>query len=196
MTDLTVVQPIESRIFLIRGKRVMLDRDLAELYEVPTKALNQAVKRNEGRFPEDFMFRITPDEKSELVTNCDRLTNLKHSSVLPLAFTENGVAMLSSVLNSETAIRINIHIMRAFVRLREIAMQDKEVWKTIQRIEKRLDVHDQQIQIAFSALKSLLQPRQLPVKSEYSPDGKRAGFGPREGKSFLGQKRTGRERIV
>jgi len=90
---------IERIIFLIRGQKVILDRDLADLYEVTTKALNQAVKRNERRFPPDFMFRLTKEEKKELVTNCDRFQTLKHSSVLPSAFTEQGVAMLSSVLN-------------------------------------------------------------------------------------------------
>lgn len=98
---------IEQVILLIRGKKVMLDVDLAALYRVPTKTLNQAVKRNERRFPPDFMFRLNKKEKSELATNCDRFQRLKHSSVLPRAFTEQGVAMLSSVLNSERAIEVN-----------------------------------------------------------------------------------------
>jgi len=183
MTDLAVVQPIESRIFLIRGKRVMIDHDLAALYEVQTGQLKRAVRRNTDRFPADFMFELTKDEYENLRCQTGTLRWGAHAKFLPFAFTEQGVSMLSSVLNSKRAIQINIQIMRAFVRLREIAMQDKEVWKAIQRIEKRLEVHDQQIQIAFAALKGLLQPRQLPVKSEYSPDGKRAGFGPREGKS-------------
>ena len=109
MTKTTFVIPVEKierSIFLIRGQRVMLDRDLAYLYGVPTKVLNQAVKRNERRFPSDFMFRLTKEEKNELVTNCDRLARLKHSSALPSVFTEQGVAMLSSVLNSERAIEV------------------------------------------------------------------------------------------
>ena len=108
-------QEIESRIFTIRGMQVMLDRDLAYLYQVTTKVLNQAVKRNILRFPEDFMFQLSTIEKIELVTNCDRLEKLKHSTALPFVFTEHGVAMLSSVLRSEAAIEINISIMRTFV---------------------------------------------------------------------------------
>ena len=104
---------IEQSILLIRGQKVMLDADLATLYEVPTKALNQAVKRNERRFPPDFMFRLNKREKNELVTNCDRFHSLKHSSILPRAFTEQGVAMLSSVLNSERANEVNIIVAQA-----------------------------------------------------------------------------------
>ena len=107
---------IQGRIYVIRGISVMLDFDLAIIYQVPTKALKQAVKRNMKRFPEDFMFVLTNDEWNELVTNCDHIPKkLKHSYILPFAFTEHGVAMLSSVLNSKTAIATNINIMRAFV---------------------------------------------------------------------------------
>jgi len=120
------VERIEQAIFLIRRQKVMLDADLAILYGVPTKALNQAVKRNERRFPPDFMFRLTKKEKNELVTNCDRFERLKHSSALPHAFTEQGVAMLSSVLNSERAIDVNIEIIRAFVRLRQMLSAHKD----------------------------------------------------------------------
>ena len=105
------VELIERAIFIIRGHKVLIDADLALLYKVPTKALNQAVSRNESRFPADFMFRLTKEEKLELVTNCDRLQRLKHSSAMPRAFTEQGVAMLSSVLNSERAIQVDIQIM-------------------------------------------------------------------------------------
>ena len=106
------IERIERRIFLIRNKRVMIDTDLADLYNVPTKVLNQAVKRNIKRFPSDFMFILSKTEKNELVTNCDHLAKLKYSSKLPYAFTEQGVAMLSSVLNSERAIMINIQIIK------------------------------------------------------------------------------------
>ena len=108
-------ETIQSKILLIRGKKVMLDRDLAALYEVPTKALNQAVKRNSERFPEMFMFRLRKSEKEELVTICDRFKSLKHSTSLPSAFTEQGVAMLSSVLSSKRAIKVNIQIMITFI---------------------------------------------------------------------------------
>jgi hypothetical protein len=113
------IERIEQRIILIRGQKVMLDRDLAELYGVETKALNQTVKRNANRFPEDFMFRLEPDEKNELVTKCDRLESMKHSAALPCVFTEQGVAMLSSVLKSKSAVEVNIAKIRwgsAFAR--------------------------------------------------------------------------------
>jgi len=103
------MKAIEQAIFLIRGQRVMIDADLAELYGVTTKALNQAVKRNEQRFPPDFAFLLTKGEKDQLVTICDRLRRLKHSSALPRAFTEQGVAMLSSVLKSKRAVQVNVH---------------------------------------------------------------------------------------
>ncbi len=106
--SLIPIEWIERSILLIRGKKVMLDADLAVLYGVPTKVLNQAVKRNKDRFPPDFMFRLTKGEKDELVTNCDRFNRLKHSTALPHAFTDQGVAILSGVLNSECAIRVNI----------------------------------------------------------------------------------------
>ena len=114
-------------IFTFRGKKVMIDTDLALLYDVPTKALKQQVKRNHGRFPEDFMFELSLKEKNELVTICDRLSILKHSSVNPMAFTEQGVSMLSSVLRSEKAIRINIEIMRAFARYRALINETAEL---------------------------------------------------------------------
>ena len=111
---------IQNSIFEFRGQRVMIDRDLADLYGVPTKVLNQAVKRNMRRFPEDFMFQLNDEEKQELVTFCDRLGVLKHSGVNPKAFTQEGVAMLSGILNSEVAIETNIAIMRAFVSARKL----------------------------------------------------------------------------
>ena len=124
MTKLIPVEKITDKILFLRNEKVLLDRDLANLYGVSTRALNQAVKRNARRFPHDFMFQLTKKEKDELVTNCDRFKPLKHSSVSPRAFTEQGVAMLSSVLNSQRAIEVNIAIMRAFVHLRKmIAVQ-------------------------------------------------------------------------
>ena len=108
VNEIVLTERIENKILLIRGQRVMLDRDLAELYGVPTKVLNQAVKRNNERFPTDFIFVLTKSEKDELVTNCDRFNSLKHSTVLPFAFTEYGVLMLASVLNSPRAIEAGI----------------------------------------------------------------------------------------
>ncbi|MFW6310527.1 MAG: ORF6N domain-containing protein [Prolixibacteraceae bacterium] len=129
----------ETLIFTFRGRKVMVDSDLAMLYDVPTKALKQQVKRNIDRFPEDFMFELSANEKKELVTNCDRLAALKHSSVLPMVFTEQGVAMLSSVLRSEKAIKINIEIMRAFARYRALLIENEELKKEIRNLDKKLN---------------------------------------------------------
>lgn len=127
---------IRNLIFEIRGQKVMIDRDLAELYEIETKKLNQAVKRNIKRFPTDFMFKLTDEEQSELVTNCDRLQNLKHSSSNAYAFTEHGVTMLASVLNSDKAIEINVQIVRAFVQLRQFVLEHKDLTKRFQELEQ------------------------------------------------------------
>ncbi|MBI4681905.1 MAG: ORF6N domain-containing protein [Nitrospirae bacterium] len=154
-------QVIEGKILIIRGKKVMLDRDLAALYGVETKALNQAVKRNLSRFPEDFMFQLSIIERNELVTNCDRFKTLKHSTVAPYAFTEQGVAMLSSVLNSELAVRVNIAIMRAFVKLREMLTTHKELRQKIEDMEKK---YDHQFKVVFEVIKQLIEPSQNPKK--------------------------------
>lgn len=129
----------EILIFQFRGFKVMIDTDLAILYGVSTKALKQQVKRNIERFPEDFMFELTKDEKDELVTNCDRLAALKHSSTNPMAFTEQGVSMLSSVLRSEKAIKINIEIMRAFARYRALLRENEELKKEILKLDAKLN---------------------------------------------------------
>lgn len=126
---------IENMIYYYRGVQVMIDRDLAMLYGVQTKVLNQAVNRNIERFPERFRFQLSQDETNELVTNCDRLRNLKHSSILPHVFTEQGVAMLSSVLNSPTAIKVGIQIMDAFVALRHFVLANAEVFQRLEAIE-------------------------------------------------------------
>ena len=129
----------QSLIFEIRGYKVMIDTDLAALYETETKVLKQQVKRNNDRFPKDFMFQLTKEEQNQLVTNCDRLSNLKHSSVLPMAFTEQGVAMLSSVLRSKKAIKINIEIMRAFAVYRAMLIEDKSLRKEIKALDEKIN---------------------------------------------------------
>src|SRR5258705_6358747 len=118
---------VMNKIIMVRGKKIMIDRDLAELYGVTTKQLNQQVKRNAKRFPEDFMFQLTGDEKDEVVTNCDHLRTLKFSPVLPFAFTEQGAVMLASVLNSERAIEMNIQIVRVFTKIREMLLAHKDI---------------------------------------------------------------------
>lgn len=135
----------------------MLDRDLAKLYGVPTKRLNEAVKRNLKRFPPDFMFSLTQSEKEELVANCDHLKKLKHSYQLPYVFTENGVAMLSSVLRSERAIQVNIVIMRAFTRLRQILAGHKELARKVEELEHRYSKHELEISVVFKVLKKLME---------------------------------------
>jgi len=137
-TNLIPIQIIENRIFVIRDQKVMIDRDLAELYGVQTKRLNEAIKRNIERFPDEFMFQLIDKEKNELVANCDRFKNLVHSSSNPYAFTEHGVAMLSSVLNSKQAIAINIQIIKAFVKLRQIALNHAELAQELKELRTAL----------------------------------------------------------
>ena len=161
---LVPTEVIVTKILFLRGEKVLLDRDLAELYGVETRVLNQAVKRNERRFPPDFMFRLTEEEKHELVTNCDRFKKLKHSTVLPHAFSEQGVAMLSSVLNSDRAIEVNIAIMRAFVQLRKMIASNKKLARKLKELEARVGEHDEQIQIIFEAIHQLMSPPDKPTK--------------------------------
>ena len=140
MSDIVPQEIIETKIVFIRGKKVMLDKNLAQLYGVETRALNQAVRRNIARFPEDFMFQLTKEEAEELLRS--QFVTLKrgqHYKYLPFAFTENGVAMLSSVLNSERAIKVNIQIMRTFTRLREMLMTHKDLKEKIEAMEKKYD---------------------------------------------------------
>ncbi len=139
MTVSLRAQSIESLIFEFRGTKVMVDVDLAAMYETETKKLKQQVKRNADRFPEDFMFELTKEEKTQLIHISDRLSNLKHSSVNPLVFTEQGVAMLSSVLSSKKAIQINIEIMRAFSNYRALILENKEWKKEIKILDSKLN---------------------------------------------------------
>ena len=136
----TVLVPrIESRIQLVRGLRVMIDVDLAALYGVPTKALNQAVKRNAHRFPPDFLFQLTAAEKAEVVTNCDHLHKLKFSKVLPYAFTEHGAIQVANVLASSQAVEMGIYVVRAFVHLREAASAHVDLAKRLTELEMRTE---------------------------------------------------------
>jgi len=156
------VEKIEKLIYLIRGQKVMLDRDLAELYGVETKVLKQAVRRNVKRFPKDFMFELTKVEfrnwRSQFVTsNRDRM-GLRYP---PMAFTEQGVAMLSSVLNSDRAIQVNILIMRAFVRLREMLASHKDLERKLAALEKK---YDKQFKIVFDAIRALMSEEKRPKR--------------------------------
>lgn len=163
LADETVI----SKIYFIRSKKVMLDRDLAEMYSVETKRLNEQVRRNLKRFPPDFMFQLTEEESNSLRSQIATLEKGqgKHTKYLPYVFTEQGVAMLSSVLNSETAIEVNIQIIRIFTRMREILLTHKDVLIKLEQLEKNMVIqneitkkHENEIQVIFKALKQLLNP--------------------------------------
>ena len=139
MKDALTIRNIESLIFEFRGYKVMTDIDLAEMYETETKKLKQQVRRNIDRFPPDFMFELTRSEKDQLIANAPRLSTLKHASISPMVFTEQGVAMLSSVLNSKTAIQVNIGIMRAFAYYRAILLENKELRKEIKLLDDKIN---------------------------------------------------------
>ena len=154
MDELVVQGEISSHIFTLRGKQVMLDRDLSKLYQVETKVLNQAVKRNSKRFPSDFMFQLNQNEKNELVTNCDRLNSLKHSVSSPQVFTEEGIYMLASVLKSDKAIEVNIAIIRTFKKLREFSKHYNALAKQLIEIDRK---HDKQYKELKNALDELVE---------------------------------------
>jgi hypothetical protein len=157
MEQKLIKSEIESRIFNIRGEQVILDFDLADLYEIPTKSFNQSVQRNSKRFPNDFIFRLNAHEFDELVTNCDRFNNQKHRSTYPLAFTELGISMLSSILKSQTAIDLNILIIRVFVALRKDYYFNKTLLQRVSNVESILFEHQKK----FNALETntnYLQP--------------------------------------
>jgi hypothetical protein len=143
---------IENRIFNIRGMQVMIDRDLAELYGVETKRINEQVKRNSVRFPSSFCFQLNKNESVKLVADCDRFEKLKHSSSLPYAFTEQGVAMLSTVLKSETAIKVSIQIMQAFVDMRKIIANNALIFQRLEKLEKVNLETDAKFEQIFKAL--------------------------------------------
>lgn len=153
------IERIEKSILLIRGKKVMIDADLAMLFGVTTKQLNQQVKRNIDRFPPDFMFELTREEKFEVVTNCDHLENLKYSPYLPFAFTEHGALMLANVLSSPRAIQASIQIVRTFVRLRELLASNAELARRLDVLEEK---YDRQFKVVFDAIRQLLQPPEKP----------------------------------
>ena len=163
MKELIPLERIEKRILLIRGHKVMLDSDLAELYKVTTKVFNQAVKRNKRRFPENFMFQLSKEEKNELVTNCDRFDRLKHSTALPYAFTEHGALMSANILNSERAIDASILVVEAFVRLREMVLAHRELAHKLNDLEAK---YDKQFNVVFDAIRQLMAPPPVPTKGK------------------------------
>lgn len=160
-TTSTPARPLETRIILVRGERVMIDADLAAVYGVPTKALNQAVKRNPRRFPADFAFRLSAAEKSEVVTNCDHLARLRFASARPYAFTEHGAIMAANVLNSRRAVELSVEVVRAFARLREMVASHKDLAKRLDELESR---YDRQFKAVFDAIRELMRPPEPKMK--------------------------------
>lgn len=150
------IKNIENKILLIRGQRVMIDADLADLYGSTTKALNQAVKRNKDRFPSDFMFQLNTSEKAEVVTNCDHLEGLKYSRNLPYAFTEHGAIMAANVLNSSRAIEMSVFIVRAFIKLREMLSTHKDLERKLTELEKKVGKHDEAIKTIILTIRELM----------------------------------------
>jgi len=160
MSNIVPEERIENKILFLRGKKVMLDKDLATLYGVETFNLNKAVKRNIDRFPEDFMFQLNNEEFKNL-TFQNGISSWGGTRKLPYAFTENGVAMLSSVLNSRRAVQVNIQIMRTFTRLREMLLTHKDLKQKIEAMEKK---YDYQFKVVFDTIRQLLEPPQKPKK--------------------------------
>ncbi|MFP5420272.1 MAG: ORF6N domain-containing protein [Gammaproteobacteria bacterium] len=174
--DVAVALPrIESRIVVVRGHKVLIDADLADLYGVPTKAFNQAIKRNAERFPGDFMFQLTAAEKVEVVTNCDHLQKLKFSEALPYAFTEYGAIQAANVLNSPRAVEMGLYVLRAFVRLKDAATSHAELARRLADLEDKTEAlainHDvfsrntkAQLKQVFDALRELMTPPDPPKR--------------------------------
>jgi hypothetical protein len=181
-STLISAEHIEGAILLIRGHKVLLDRDLAALYSVATKNLNKAVKRNFDRFPSDFMFQLTAEEADFVRFQIGTLQKGLHLRYLPYAFTEQGVAMLSSVLQSPRAVQVNIAVMRAFVRLRETLSLHKELAHKLAELERRIESHDASIQTLFEAIRQLMAP---PTPLQRKP----IGFHVREKSAAYGGRR-------
>lgn len=170
-TQMIEAGTIDQRILIIRGERVIIDSDLAELYGVPTKRLNEQVKRNKERFPPDFMFQLTPEEKDEVMAESDHLASLKYSRTMPYVFTEHGSIMAASVLNSSRAIEVSVFIVRAFVKLRRVISEHKELSRRIARAEKLLAEHDDKILSMVGLMKQL-------TKTAHTAKKQRIGFIP------------------
>lgn len=157
-------RPIASLILDLRGRKVMVDSDLADLYGVTTKALNQAVRRNRERFPGDFVFQLNGSEKMKVVTDCDHLARLKFSPVLPRAFTEHGAIMAATVLNSPQAVAMSVYVVRAFIRMREQLASNAAILRRLAEIDKALLQHDASLRDIYHKLLPLLQPAPDPPK--------------------------------
>ena len=155
---------LESLILTIRGQKVMLDADLAEMYGTSTKVLNQSIKRNLGRFPEDFLFRLTEREKTEVVTNCDHLARLRFSPKMPVAFTEHGAIMAATILNSPEAVAMSVFVVRAFLQMREQLAANAAILKRLAEIDKTLLEQDSALRTIWTKLQPLLAPPPEPPR--------------------------------
>jgi hypothetical protein len=155
---------ISGRILFIRGERVIVDADLAEFYGVSTKRLNEQVKRNRDHFPDDFMFQLTPPERSELVAKCDHLSRLKFAKALPYAFTEHGAIMAASVLNSRRAVEVAVFVVRAFVKIRRVLSEQRQLAQRLAQLERHLSAHDDQILGIVQAIRTLLGNEPVPSR--------------------------------
>jgi len=155
-------ESVMSKIMVIRGKKVMIDRDLAEMYGVTTKRLNEQVKRNSKRFPADFMFQLTEERIREVVANCDHLGGLKYSPQLPYVFTDHRAVMLASVLNSDKAIKVNVQIVRIFIRMREMLLANKDILLKLEQLERQVGKNSEDIMRIFAVLRELVNPQQEP----------------------------------
>ena len=155
--EVVPLHSIERRILIIRGLKVMLDADLAVIYGISTKRLNEQVRRNIDRFPPEFMFQLTKDEKQEVVANCDHLKKLKYSHALPRAFTEHGAIMLATVLNTPVAVQTSIQIVKAFIKLRQMLASNAALARKIRAMEKK---YDEQFKVVFEAIYKLMEPPQ------------------------------------
>ena len=178
--SLKPIENVQRTILSIRGQKVILDADLSKIYGVSTKRLNEQVRRNIKRFPDDFMFKLTAEEKNEVVANCDHLSNLRYSRALPLAFTEHGAIMAASVLNSPRAIEASIFVVRAFVEMRQIALKYTELADKIRQLEGRIEDHGEKFRIVFEAITQLIEEDEGPkkkigyIKEEQAKFGKRS----------------------
>ena len=161
---------LEGLILFLRDERVLLDADLAAIYGVSTKALNQAVKRNAERFPKDFMFKLSAVEKQEVVTNCDHLSRLKYSKARPYAFTEHGALMVANVLSSNEAVKMSLYVVRAFIKQRKLVTMQSDILKRLAQMDAKLLGHDEALRVIWHELQPLLAPTSVSSK-------RRIGFG-------------------
>lgn len=171
MNDIIPSERIQARILTLRGQRVLLDADLAALYGVSTKRLNEQVRRNRRRFPGDFRFRLNSEERTEVVAKCDHLAKLRFSSALPYAFTEHGAIQAANVLQSEAAILMGVEVVRAFVRLRRLVVDQHALAEQFAALEARVGEHDEQLAAILAALRELTAPPE-------PPPARRIGFHP------------------